>query len=245
MRQLLDDVTMIYRQELDSFLTIVVPLAVLGPVLVIVATGGFIQTAVAVPILLFLILLTYAACLRAAALILRNLSPDPSTAWIEALRSAPAAIMAALAPALALAGCFIVGVRISELGVPFIGLLPALAGLALFVRWSIRHAYDESLVLAHDMPSNEAMRVGPLLAVLDERWTARLLTALAAPLVVAMVLCWIASFYLTPLVGGALYVLAMAFWLPLPALALTIDCDRVLDEATEPSHTGRATVATI
>jgi hypothetical protein len=37
----------------------------------------------------------------------------------------------------------------------------------------------------------------------------------------------------------------MAFWLPLPALALTIDCDRVLDEATEPSHTGRATVATI
>ena len=227
---------MVYRQEVDSFLTMIVPMAVLGPVLVIVATGGFIHALVAVPALLLLTLLTYAACLRAAALILRHLSPDPSAAWIEALRSAPAAITAALAPGLALAGCVIMGVRISEYGIPFIGLVAGLAGPALFARWALRHAYDESLVLAHEMPSTEATRVGPLLAVLDERWTAKLLTALAAPMVVAMVLCWIASFYLTPLVGGALYVLAMAFWLPLPALALTIDCDRVLAEATEPVH---------
>ncbi|MEX2159393.1 MAG: hypothetical protein WEB04_08325 [Dehalococcoidia bacterium] len=243
MRQLLDDVTMIYRQELDSFLTMIVPMAVLGPVLVVVATGGFIPTLVAVPALLLLTLLTYSACLRAAALILRNLSPDPSRAWIEALRSAPAAIMAAMAPALALAACVILGVRINEFGIPFVGLVAGLAGPVLFARWSLRHAYDESLVLAHDMPSNEATRVGPLLAVLDERWTAKLLTALAAPLVIAMALSWIASFYLTPLVGGALFVVAMAFWLPLPALALTIDCDRVLAEATEPAHTAPATAS--
>jgi predicted neutral ceramidase superfamily lipid hydrolase len=125
-------------------------------------------------------------------------------------------------------------------GMPLIAFAVALAGIAAFAHWTLRHAYDQSLVLAHDMPAPEAMRVGPLLASLQERWTPSLLAAIAAPLLAAVLLGWLAAQALAPPVGGAIFVLALAFWLPLPALALTIDCDRLLVEATEPA--GRAAI---
>ena len=236
MRQLLDDATMIYRQELDSFLTIVAPAAVLGPVLIIVAASGFVQALVTLPIFLLLLLLTYAACVRAAAQIQRHLSPDPVRAWIEALASVRGAVITGGMPALGLVvttGC---ALWIGGDGLPLIAFAVGLAGVAAFVHWTLRHAYDESLVLAHDFPAPEAMRVGPLLASLDERWTPSLLAATAAPLIAGVLLSFLAAEALALPVGGAVFLLVFAFWLPLPALALTIDCDRLLVEATEPAQ---------
>jgi len=227
---------MIYRQEADSFFTIVAPAAVLGPVLVIVAASGFIRAMVALPLFIVLFVLTYAACVRAAALILRNLAPDPAAAWIDALRSLPPALTTAAIPSLGLIVAIGAAISIAGDGMPLVAFGVAAAGGVAFAHWLLRHAYDESLVLAHELPPHEAQRVGPLLACLQERWTPSLLAWLGLPLAAGGAIAWLAAELLAPAVGGALFVLAVAAWMPLAALSLTIDCDRLLAEATEPAQ---------
>jgi hypothetical protein len=240
MRQLLDDAIMIYRQEIDAFLTVVAPAAVLGPVLVIVAASGRIQGFVAMPLLLLILLATYAACVRAATLVLRNLSPDPATAWTEALQSMTVALRTMGVPALGIAVALGCGLSISHDGFPLIGFGVGVAGVAAFASWAVRHAYDQSLALGHDLPAHEAARVGGLISALEGHWTRSLLAALGAPLLLAFALSWLVADVLAAPVGAAILILAIALWLPLPSLALTIDCDRLLADATEPPRRATA-----
>jgi hypothetical protein len=232
MRQAFEDAAMVYRQEVDGFLTIIAPAALLGPILVIVATADLVAGLVTIPIFLLLYVATYAACLRAGGLVLRSLSPEAGRAYLDALRSGVDLAVTCGAPAgvLLAAGVSSIVLVHNDLGIVALALL-MLSGAAL-IEWASRHAYDQALVLAFDAPAAEALRISSLLIDLRPR-TLRLVCLACAPLAAAALVALWLGMVLAPPVGGAVFVLALAFWLPFPALVLTLDYAQLQSEPVE------------
>jgi hypothetical protein len=230
MRQLLEDVLIVYRQEADNFLTIVAPAAILGPVVVIISAASPSAALVSVPILLLLYLATYTTCVRASGAMLRNLSPDPMRSLIDVLVSAPSILIVAVAPVLLLTVVMCGALFVAEAGFVLIGAAMGLIGIGAAVHWATQHPYDYSLLLAFDVSPDDAVRAGSNLAIVARRETMVLLGMLAAPLaVVGLVALW-AGIFLGQPAGAGIFLVAFAFWLPFPALALTFGCDRLVSE---------------
>jgi hypothetical protein len=232
MRQLLEDVLIVYRQEADNLLTIVAPAAILGPVLVIIAAASPAAALVSVPILLLLYLVTYATCVRASGAMLRNLAPDPARSFIDVLISAPSILIVAVAPVLLLTVVMCGALFVAEAGFVPVGAAMGLIGIAVAVHWVTQHPYDYSLLLAFDVGPDQAVRAGSNLAVVARRETTVLLAMLAAPLaLVGLIALW-AGIFLGQPAGAGIFLLAFALWLPFPALALTFGCDRLVSQPT-------------
>ena len=175
----------------------------------------------AVPLLLLLYLAAYAACVRATGLIMRNLSPEPGVAYLDTLASSPDLLRVAAPGGVLLAAVTASGLIISDLGVPWLGLQVGLLGVVAFLAWWARHAYDQPLLLAHEIELSEAARVGGQLAQGGLAWTASFIALLCLPLFVAGLISWGLALAIAPLFGGAVFTLALALWLPFAALSLT------------------------
>jgi len=236
MRQLLDDVLIVYRQEADSLLTITAPAAILGPVFVIIAAASPAAALASVPVLLLLYLATYATCVRATGAMLRNLSPEPGRSFLDVVLSTPAVLIVAIAPFLLLTVVMCGALFIAEAGFAPVGAAMGLIGLAVAAHWLTQHPYDYSLLLAFDVGTDEAVRAGGQLAIVARRETLLLLGVLAGPLAaVALVALW-AGIVLGQPAGAGIFLVALALWLPFPAIALTFGCDRLVHEpAAQPS----------
>lgn len=235
MRQLLEDVLIVYRQEADNLLTIVAPAAILGPVLVIVSASSPTIALAAVPLLLLIYLATYATCVRASGAMLRNLSPDPTRSFLEVLVSAPGILVVAIAPILLLTVVMCGALFVAQAGFIAIGAAMGLVGLGAAAYWVTQHPYDFSLLLAFDVDSDQAVRGGSKLALVARDETLRLLALVAAPFAIVSLIALWAGIFLGQPAGAGIFLLALALWLPLPALALTFGCDRLVSEAT-PQH---------
>jgi hypothetical protein len=230
MRQLLEDVLIVYRQEADNLLTIVAPAAILGPVLVIISAASPSAALVSVPVLLLLYLGTYATCVRASGAMLRNLAPDPMRALIDVLISAPSILIVAIAPILLLTVVMCGAIFVAEAGFILIGAAMGLIGIGAAIHWATQHPYDYSLLLAFDVSPDEAVRAGSNLAIVARRETLVLLAMLAAPLaVVGLISLW-AGIFLGQPAGAGIFLVALALWLPFPAIGLTFGCDRLVSE---------------
>ncbi len=210
-----------YRQEAANLLMLVAPVLVAGPFIVLFAGTGLVASLAAVPLLLLLYLAAYAACVRATGLTMRNLSPDPSAAYLDALASSPDLLRVAAPGGVLLAAVTASGLIISHLGVPWLGLQVGVLGSVAFLVWWARHAYDQPLILVHEVEASEATRVGDQLAEGGLAWTATLLALVSLPLFVAGLISWLLALSVAPLFGGAVFTLALALWLPFAALSLT------------------------
>ena len=221
MRQILEDAMIGYRQEAANLLMLVAPVLIAGPFIVLFAATGLVASLAAVPLLLLLYLVAYAACVRATGLIMRNLSPEPSVAYLDVLASSPALLRVAAPGGVLLAAVTASGLIISDLGVPWLGLQVGLLGSVAFLVWWARHAYDQPLILAHEVEVAEAGRIGDQLAQGGLAWTATLLAVVSLPLFVAGLMSWLLALTVAPVFGGAVFTLALALWLPFAALSLT------------------------
>ena len=230
MRQLLEDVLIVYRQEADNLLTIVAPVAVLGPAFVIVSASAPVAALAAVPVLLLLYLATYATCVRAAGAILRNLSPEPGRAFLDVLLSAPAVLLIAAAPFILLTVVMCSALFVAELGFAPVAAAMGLLGLGAALHWASQHPYDYSLLLAFDVGAGDAVRAGSRLAIVARRDTLRLLGLLALPLTLVSLIALWAGIALGQPAGAGIFLVALALWIPLPALVLTFGCDRLVSE---------------
>lgn len=76
MREIFEDAIFTFRQEGDKLFLIVVPAATIGPMGVMIALGSLTKAFVTIPLLVLLFFLTYAACVRAAGLMMENRTPD-------------------------------------------------------------------------------------------------------------------------------------------------------------------------
>lgn len=232
MRQIFEDAVITYWQEAVSLLTIVGLAVVAGPILVIVAASGLSGSIAVLPLFLLLYLLTYAACVRASGLVLSNLGPDPETSWLYAVSRFPD-LLRAFAPGglllLATAGSTIV---VSDQGPAlFAAGLVGLLGAVTFLVWSARHAYDQPLMLVNELDAETAVDAGADLTRDSFSWTLLFLGAIGLPLVMAGLLSWALASAITPTFGGAVFALALALWLPLPAITLTSTCARLVEGA--------------
>jgi hypothetical protein len=246
MRRILEDAAVLYRQELESLQLIAAPAVVLGPLLVIIATGGLPVALATIPAFLVLYLLSYAACVSAAGAALHNSEPTLGACYADALRCAPVLARLAAPAGLLLAGVFGAALVLSDIGFGYAGALFGLLGAGAGLFWASRHAYDQPLVILHQASAEEAAEVSERFWRDETAGTLLFLGAVALPLVPVLLLSWALGAALLPIVGAGLFVLVLALWLPFAALALTIACDRMIEEATrqpEPapaSQTGYA-----
>ena len=230
MRKILEDALITYRQEASNLMIFVGPAVVVGPIAALIATTGLTTALVMLPVFLLLYLATYAACVRAASSVLHNLSPDPGTAYLEVLGGAPFVLRAAAPGAALLAGVAGAALVLGDLVTPLLGLAVVWLGGGGVLLWLARHAYDQSLILAHGMRMDDVARVGEQLAEDGFLWTLTLLAAIGLPLLVAGLLAWGLAAMVTVPFGAAVFALAVALWLPLPALSLTIACSRMVGD---------------
>jgi hypothetical protein len=230
MRKILEDALITYRQEASNLLIFVGPAVVVGPIAVLIAASGLPAALAMLPVFLLLYLATYAACVRAAASVLHNLSPDPGMAYLEVLSGAPYVLRAAAPGAALLAGVAGVALVLGDLVAPLLGLAVAWLGGGGVLLWLARHAYDQPLILAHGLRTDDVARAGEQLAEDGFLWTLTLLTVVALPLLLAGLLAWGLAAVVTAPFGAAVFALAVALWLPLPALSLTIACSRLVGD---------------
>ena len=230
MRKILEDALITYRQEAANLMIFVGPAVVVGPIAALIATAGLLTSLVMLPVFLLLYLATYAACVRAASSVLHNLSPDPGTAYLEVLGSAPEVLRAAAPGAALLAGVAGVALVLGDLVAPLLGLAVVWLGGGGVLLWLARHAYDQPLILAHGMRTDDVARVGEQLAEDGFLWTLTLLTVIGLPLLLAGLLAWGLAAVVTVPFGAAAFALAVALWLPLSALSLTIACSRLVGD---------------
>ena len=190
MRDILEDALITYRQEVASLLTLVAPAVLVGPFLVVLAASGLIMALVIVPLLVLLYLATYAACVRAAGFVLRNLAPDPALSYLDVLSASPDLLRVAAPGGILLAVVTACALVISDLAGPLLALQVGLLGFAAFLVWWARHAYDQPLILIHEVEAAEAAQVSAQLARGGLVWTLLLLGAAILPLVVVALLSW-------------------------------------------------------
>ncbi len=224
MRQILEDAALKYVQEAPNLLIIIAPAAISGPIFVLAAGAGVVPGLVMLPLFLACYLASYAASVRAAAFMTGNLSPDPAEAYRDVFDTSSHVVRAAIPGVLLSGAVAVLALFFAHQGPTWLaGALVPLGAVAVFY-WAGRHAYDQPLILAHSLPATEALRGGEQLAGTSLSWTLVLLGALVAPLAVVTLLCLGFSAVLTPTFGGVVFILALAFWLPLPAFALTTAC---------------------
>lgn len=229
MREILEDAAVVYRQEAEGLLIIVSPAIVLGPVLVVVAASGLRAGLAAIPAFLLLYLAAYAACVRAAGLVLSNQQPDPRLAYLSMLRQAQDVVRAAAPLGLLLAVVLASVFFLSDEGFHYLGLAVGLLGAAAAIHWSVRHAYEYQLILVHDLGAKDAREVGRHLAEGRVPLTVAFLTAIGLPLLAAALASWGLAAAVNPAFGGAVLASALALWLPFAALCLTDSCLRLVD----------------
>ncbi len=230
MRKILEDALITYRQEAANLLIFVGPAVVVGPIAALIAASGLVTALAMLPVFLLLYLATYAACVRAAGSVLNNLSPDAGTAYLEVLGGAPEVLRAAAPGAALLAGVAGGALVLGDLVAPLLGLAVAWLGGGCVLLWLARHAYDQPLILAHGMRTDDVARVGEQLAEDGFLWTLTLLTVVGLPLLVGGLLALGLAAVVTAAFGAAVFALAVALWLPLSAISLTIACSRLVGD---------------
>lgn len=226
MREIFEDAIFTFRQEGDKLFFIVVPAATIGPIGVMIALGSLTKAFVTIPLLVLLFFLTYAACVRAAGLMMENRTPDIGPAYGGVLKSGRDTIQFAWQGMAIISGAAIVSVLVSTLWRTDVALLPIAFGGGGFLIWSALHAYDQPLLLAFSVPGDEAQAAGQHLADRLPSWTAMLIVTLSAPMLAAGALALALSSAISASFGAAAFSIAVALWLPLPALALTTACAR-------------------
>ena len=231
MRDIIEEALIIYRAEVDSFLTIITPAAGLGLILLIVSDTGLTAALVTIPLLLVVYLATYAACIRQAGSMVAGGSYAATRVWLDVLGRMPHALVAA-APAgiliAVVAGCAVV---LSDQGFWYLGMGVGLLGLAGAGRWASKHAYDQPLIIVYEARALEALETGSRLAADTRDWTLRLLAAVFAPLAAGGLISAGLAWLMAPIAGAAIFLLLVALWLPFGALCLTEACLRLVDRA--------------
>ncbi|MDP3766856.1 MAG: hypothetical protein U1B78_06165 [Dehalococcoidia bacterium] len=231
MREILEEAAILYRQELESLQPIAAPVAVAGPILVIIATSSLIAALATTLVLLFLYGIAYAACVRAASLMLENSSPGAGDAYLDAFRAAytllrngaPAMLLIA-----AIAGSALV---ISDQGFTSVSMLIGALGAATVVVWAGRHAYETPLVLLYGMSATDAEGASARLTGGETLGASGFLAIVSLPVVIAALLgCGIGA-ALAPPVGAAVFLIVVALWLPFAALSVTLACGRLVESA--------------
>ena len=235
MREILEDAAVIYRQEVEGFLAAVTPAAVLGPLLLIVASRGVTAALATIPFFLLLFLLTYAVCLESASAILRNHGYQDGGRYLRLLRRLPDIIVAAAPAGLLLAAVSASGVVLGDQGFAYLSLVVALLGIVATAHWALRHSFALPLVVSYDLRGRDALDASAQLADDLPQETRSLVATVSLPLVVAGLLGAGLAAVSVPLAGAAVFLLALAAWLPFSALALTGACVRLLDTSAQPA----------
>jgi hypothetical protein len=230
MRDILEEAAIIYRSELDSFLTFVTPAAGLGLILLIVADTSLMAALVVIPALILLYLSAYAACVQRSGLALGGGSDGPGM-WGELLARAPHILIASAPLTVLCSFVASLAVMLSNEGFWYIGVAIGLAAIVVAARWAKDHPYDQPLIVIYEATASEAMQTGPRLAAETGEWTLKLQTAIFLPLLAAALLSIAFAWVTVPLVGAALFLLAVALWLPFGALCFTEACLRLVDRA--------------
>ena len=228
MRQILEEAFITCWQEAASLGTMIAPAVLLGPIVVLIASAGLPVALVTLPFLLVVYLAAYAACVRAAGFVQRNLAPDPVLSYQDVLANAPELLRLILPGGLLLAVVTGSAFVINDQGAALVALEVAVLGAGVFLFWWARHAYDQPLLLAYEVEAPEARRVGSLLARGGLSWTLCLVGAVSVPLLLAGLLSWGLAAAVTAPFGGAIFALALALWLPFAAFSLTAACARLV-----------------
>lgn len=228
MRDILEEAAILYRSELDSFLTFIAPAAGLGLILLIVADTGLMAALVAIPVLLLLYLGTYAACVQRAGLAVAGGSDGPG-AWGELLARAPHILVASAPVTILFSFVASLAVMLSNEGFWYLGAGLGLVAIVAAGRWAKDHVYDQPLIIVYEASASEALETGARLTAETGEWTLRLLSAVFLPLLAAGLLSIAFAWVTVPLVGAAIFLLTVALWMPFGALCLTEACLRLVD----------------
>jgi hypothetical protein len=228
MREILEDSALIYRQELESLFAILVPGVILGPGLVILAASGVKLGLALVPIIFLVCLVLFAASLVWAGNQLANSAPDPMPLLL--LHRAPNIVLSAAPLGLLLVAVSACAIVIADQGFGYLALLAVAAGVLAAVHWISRHPYELPLVVVYDASARQATAASARLPDDARQWTLRLLITSGAPLLVAgLIAIWMA-WALAPMVGVAVFLLALTLWMPFGSLCLVSGCARLLSE---------------
>ncbi len=227
MWQIFEEALTTYRQEWENLLLVVSPALVLGPIAALIAGSGLLAAVVTLPVLVLLCVLAYAACVRAAVLILSNLTPDPGDAYLSVLARAADVLRAATPSAIMLAVVTGAVLAIVRFGGPPVGVLACALGAVVVLVWTARHAYDQPLIFVEGLTGREALHIGAELARDHSMWTLILVAALSSPLVVGAFVSWGVAAAVAPPLGVASFCVAIALWLPFLAVGLTNACARM------------------
>jgi hypothetical protein len=117
-----------------------------------------------------------------------------------------------------------------DAGFWYLSIAVGLLGLIAGSQWFAKHAYDQAIVIVFAAGARDAIDAGARLTEDGHEWTMRLIGLLLLPLVVVGAVCVLLGMMLAPLAGAAIFVLALAVWLPFAALVLTNACQRLMDE---------------
>lgn len=230
MRDILEDSALIYRQELESLFTLMLPGILLGPVLLIIAATGLTTGLALVPVMLLLYLGTFAACLNWAGYQLTSSPPPLGPMLLVLLRRAPDIILSTGPVTLLLVAVSACGLVVADQGFAYLALLGAGAAFFTAAHWLSRHTYELPLVVVYDASARQAAEASAHLDEDAKQWTMRLLLLIGAPVAaVALLSLWLA-WAIAPLVGTAVFLLALTLWMPFGSLCLVAACARLLGE---------------
>jgi hypothetical protein len=226
MREILEDSALIYRQELESLFTILVAGVVVGPILLILAATGLKMGLALLPLIFLFYLGLYAANLSWAGYQLANSSSsDPLP--LVLLRRAPDLITSAAPLGMLLVVVSACGIVVADLGFGYLALLAAAAGFFAAVHWLSRHAFELPLVVVYNASARQAAAASAQLDDDGKQWTLRFLITAGAPMIaIGLISAWLAV-ATVPLVGAAVFLLAMTLWMPFGSLCLVSACARL------------------
>jgi hypothetical protein len=228
MRDILEDSALIYRQELEGLFAVLVPGVVLGPLLLILAATGVKMGLALAPVIFLVYLGLFAATLIWAGYQLTNSAPDAMP--LVLVRRAPDIILSAAPVGLLLVAVSACAIIVADQGYGYLALLAIAAGGLAAVHWLSRHTYELPLVVVYDASARQATAASALLSDEAKQWTLRLLIAIGAPVMfVGLISVWLA-WAIAPLVGAAVFLLALTLWMPFASLCLVAGCARLLGE---------------
>ncbi len=231
MRELFEDAMLVYRQEADNLLTIVTVTAVISLILLIASAMSLTLSLAAIPLFIVLYLVTFSLCLQWAGFMSTSRTAGRGDKpWLDLLARAPSILYAAgpgcLLALLVASSAAVAG----DAGFWYLSIAVGVLGLFAGVQWFAKHAYDGAIVIVFDAGARDAIDAGARLAEDWHEWTMRLIGLLSLPLVVTGAVCVLLGMTLAPLAGAAIFVLALAVWLPFAALILASACQRLMDE---------------
>lgn len=230
MKEILEEAAVVYRHEGESLLIIAAPAIVLGPLCVLIASAGLRAAFASIPVVMIVYLLTYAASLRAAKLVLESQEPDPARAFIESLLRLPSVIVASAPVALLMAAAPVAALLIANEGYVMVAFGVGLAAGLVALSWTARHVYDLPLIVGYDIGGFEALRAGRNVLDTAPGWTSRVFIATDLPLIIAWLVCWGLWAALAPAFGAVVFAAVAALWVPFAALSFTGACMRLVSD---------------